>query len=154
MNLNAMKDLSQVDPIGGLGEKLPQAPAPKPEPKHEPERGNPRIVQKPDGMLETKIPGNEAARFVKNWVVQGNYIEQEMRYLAALSNQFCGIPAYHEPTKMREVLEDQYWADRAEQRRRQLEESMRLTRVQILDNINTELSEHVISWYNSTRKPV
>jgi hypothetical protein len=62
MNMNAMKDLTQVDPMGGLGEKLPRAEPVPPPLKRAPESANPRIVTGPDGKLETNIPGNGAAK--------------------------------------------------------------------------------------------
>jgi hypothetical protein len=78
MNLNAMKDLTQVDPIGGLGEKIPRAePAPPPL-KRAPEPTNPRFKVGADGKLETNIPGNGAAkwapkgRVVRNWIMQAD----------------------------------------------------------------------------------
>jgi hypothetical protein len=69
MNLNTMKDLTQVDPMGGLGEKLPRAePAPPPL-KRAPEPTNPRFKVGVDGKLETNIPGNGAAKWAKAWIV-------------------------------------------------------------------------------------
>ena len=65
MNLTAMRDLTQVDPLPRtLGEKVSAPPAPTPVRTRDPAL-SPRVVEGADGKLETKIPENEGARAAK-----------------------------------------------------------------------------------------
>ena len=64
MNLTAMRDLTQVDPLPRtLGEAIPKPPVPTSPRSRDPVL-SPRIVEGADGKLETKIPENEGAKLI------------------------------------------------------------------------------------------
>lgn len=62
MNLLAIRDLNQQDPLGQLGKPVPPTPPKPPLGKPAYREVRPGIIQGPNGKLETVFPKNEEAK--------------------------------------------------------------------------------------------
>ncbi len=63
MKLLAVRDLNTNDPLPGLGEKKVPVALPVRPPQEQRSSTNPNVIIKPDGKMETAIPGNKKAVF-------------------------------------------------------------------------------------------